>query len=466
MRSPLLAATALLVVAPLAAQASLNCSLLSKFKGTKVAFAGVWGYTAPDGREYALVGERTSTWIVDCTDPKNPVEVATISGPSSTWREIVSYKQYVYSVSEHHSGIRVIDMSNPAVPVDKGYVHQADWPNTHSIAVDPDTGRIYANGTSTGQFVLDAAADPLALPILGKNTLAYVHDCYVRRGKAYLAEINQGYLRIANATAFPFTQVSRFQTPGKFTHNAWVTDDDKILITSDENSAGYMKAYDISNPATPVALAGYVNAPAVVHNVFGIGRTAYVAHYGDGFHMTDLGNAATAIKRLAYYDTSTGTSGYTGAWGTFPWTDNGVIYVSDIQQGLYCLQVDAGHLNRYGKGTAGSNGVPRVSFEGGSAMVDSPNFRLELTNLPANGQFAVVFSAGSGNLQWGNVTIHVDLANSVLVGGTANAQGKASLPLPVPNNPGLASGKVYAQVIAIDGSGFVASRGMWFGIAN
>src|SRR6188768_62125 len=92
-----------------AAQASpYNVTRLALFKGTKAAFAGVWGYTAPDGREYAVVGERSSTWIVDCTNPSSPVEVASFSAPSSTWREITGYKQYLYSGSESHAGVRVI----------------------------------------------------------------------------------------------------------------------------------------------------------------------------------------------------------------------------------------------------------------------------------------------------------------------------------------------------------------------
>jgi choice-of-anchor B domain-containing protein len=451
-----------------AAQASpYNVTRLALFKGTKAAFAGVWGYTAPDGREYAVVGERSSTWIVDCTNPSSPVEVASFSAPSSTWREITGYKQYLYSGSESHAGVRVIDMSNPAAPADKGVIHAPDWSSSHTVSIDPDTGRLYVNGTNSGQFICDAAADPINLPILGKNTLAYVHDCYVRRGKAYLAEINNSRVRIAGATTLPFTTISTTTTPGAFTHNTWVTDDDKLLLTTDENSSGFLQAYDITNPAAPVPLASYPNPPAVVHNVFGIGRTAYLAHYGDGFRMADVGNAATAIKTLAFYDTSAGTNGYTGAWGCYPWTDSGVVYVSDIQNGLYVLQVDRGHLNRYGQGKGGVNGVPRAQFEGGSAMVGSAKFRLELGGLPSAAKFAVLLSTASANVPVAGITVLVDLTKAVAVEGTTNAQGKASVPLPIPADPSLAvAGRIYFQVVAVEGTALVASRGCWFGIAQ
>lgn len=457
---------ALALCAPLVSQASpYNTTLLATLKGTKVAFAGVVGYTAPDGREYAIVGERTSTWIVDCTNPAAPMEVASIAAPSSTWREMAVYKNYVYSGSENHSGIRVIDMTNPAVPVDMGYVHTADWGKSHTLSLDPDAGRLYVNGTSTGQFVLDVAANPLNPPILGKNTLAYVHDCYVRRGKAYLAEINNGRLRIANATTIPFTTLSTTTTPGAFTHNTWVTDDDKLCVTTDENSTGFLKAYDISSPSVPVALASYVVPGAIVHNAFGIGRTVFLAHYSDGFRMVDVGNAATAIKTLAYYDTSSASSGFAGAWGCHPYTDSGIVYVSDIQNGLYVIRVDRGAMNRYGQGTAGPNGVPRAAFEGGSALVNSPNFRLDLKNLTPSAPFALVLSTAQANVPVANITVLVDLTNPVIVSGTANAQGNAAVPLPIPNNPLLATGRVYGQIITSNGLQLAASRGMWFGIA-
>ena len=442
-----------------------NVTLLANTVGNKFVFAAVWGYTAPDGREYAIVGEQNSTWILDCTNPSAPIEIATIPGPSSNWREMTSYGSSIYSGSEHHGGVRVIDMSNPALPVDKGYIHANDWPNSHTLSIDSDTGRLYVNGTNNGQFICDAAADPVNLPILGVNVLSYVHDCYVRHGRAYLAEIANGRVRIANPTTIPFTTFSTTTTPGGFTHSAWATDDDKLCLTTDENNSGYLQVYDTRNPSAPQALASYALPGHIVHNVYGHGRTAYLACYTDGFHMVDVGNAATTIKQLAYYDTSAIGSGFAGAWGCYPWTDSGVVYVSDMQRGLFVLRVERGAMNRYGAGTAGPLGVPRAHFDGGSAMIDSPNFRLELSNLTPNAPFALVLSDNQANLPLLNVTLHVDPTNPIVISGTADAQGMASVPIPIPNDPGLTQGKVYAQILTSNGNQLAASRGMWFGIA-
>ena len=45
-------------------------------------YSAGWGYTHPNGREYALTGTYTGTAIVDITDSANVHEVAFISGPS------------------------------------------------------------------------------------------------------------------------------------------------------------------------------------------------------------------------------------------------------------------------------------------------------------------------------------------------------------------------------------------------
>ena len=36
-----------------------------------VEYNEVWGWTAPDGREFAYVGEKDGIWFVETTDPNN-----------------------------------------------------------------------------------------------------------------------------------------------------------------------------------------------------------------------------------------------------------------------------------------------------------------------------------------------------------------------------------------------------------
>jgi hypothetical protein len=57
-------------------QGSSNVPLLAHVnKYASTGYSDLWGYTAPDGREYALEGVKRGTSIVDITNTNNPVEI-------------------------------------------------------------------------------------------------------------------------------------------------------------------------------------------------------------------------------------------------------------------------------------------------------------------------------------------------------------------------------------------------------
>lgn len=64
------------------------------------SYSAIWGYVAPDGREYAILGTNTGTSFVDITDSANIHQVDFVSGVTSSWREMKTYSHYAYVVSE------------------------------------------------------------------------------------------------------------------------------------------------------------------------------------------------------------------------------------------------------------------------------------------------------------------------------------------------------------------------------
>jgi len=60
----------------------------------------IWGYAAPDGREYAIVGLFNGISILDLDDPTNPTEVAFLPGAGSGWRDIKTWGGYAYVINE------------------------------------------------------------------------------------------------------------------------------------------------------------------------------------------------------------------------------------------------------------------------------------------------------------------------------------------------------------------------------
>ena len=79
-------------------------------------YAALWGYVAPDGREYAILGCVLGTSFVDITDSANNREVdyfpanINLSNPDigNLWREMKIYSHYAYVVSEADtSGVEI-----------------------------------------------------------------------------------------------------------------------------------------------------------------------------------------------------------------------------------------------------------------------------------------------------------------------------------------------------------------------
>ncbi|MDP6878922.1 MAG: T9SS type A sorting domain-containing protein, partial [Candidatus Marinimicrobia bacterium] len=117
-------------------------------------------------------------------------------------------------------------------------------------------------------------------------------------------------------------------------HAVWLTDDSKYAVTADEESGGYVYIFDIQDFDNINLLSTwYPNEPEVlnksVHNVFIKDSLLYVSYYVYGTRIVDISNPYQPIE-VGYYDWYPGQNGlYNGNWGTYPFTNNGLIYSSD-----------------------------------------------------------------------------------------------------------------------------------------
>lgn len=448
--------------AALSAQASRNCERLSQLtRAGSTGYAGVWGYAAPDGREFAVVGSRQGTWIVETTDPRAPVERGFIPGPSSTWREVHGYGHYIYTVTEAGGGVQIISLADPNNPVLVRTHTLTGWNNTHTVSVDQGRGKLYCNGISgLGMVIFDLLPDPTNPVRLANWTNAYVHDSFIQNGWAYLSCINSGQLRILNVNNFAsLTQLSQTSTPLTFTHNAWVNSTDTICVTTDERSNGFLQIYDVTNKALPVPLGSFSVAGAGIHNAFIVDdKVCHIAWYGAGYRGVDITNPNNP-REIGYYDTA-------NAWGCYPFQPSGVVYISDIPSsgGLYCVKLTCGVPERYGRGTAGTVGVvPRIDWTGGYAQVANAGFKVEVKQARPNSAAILVLGAAQASLPVLGIELLVDVAlPNVLINTSTSATGFASVPLPIPALANLGDSSLYAQWVVQDAAGpqgFAASRG-------
>lgn len=128
----------------------------------KEGYASCWGYTAPDSREYALLGAQHGLSIVDITDAPNLREVAFISTEKSPWTEIKVYRHYAYLAKDdvQTAGIQVIDLSR--LPKRASLVRIVpDYPKNHTLWIEESRGLMFtAGGSNVGVTVWDLTNDP------------------------------------------------------------------------------------------------------------------------------------------------------------------------------------------------------------------------------------------------------------------------------------------------------------------
>lgn len=314
----------------------------------------VWGYVAPDGTEYALVGLNTGVSIVSLADPTAAEELHFVSGANSNWRDLKTYGDYAYIVNETGQGLMVIDLSalpgsvshsNYVVPMPGG----GSINRCHNLYID-SLGRIYLVGCDAndgGVVVLDAEADAERPPVIAQGPGIYAHDVFVRGDYMFASEIYRGELAIYDISDLDNMVLTvRGSTPFNFTHNAWTTPDNDYVFTTDERANAYVAAYDISDKTAmvetdrhrPLATEGRGVIPHNVHVTDE--RFLVTSHYTDGVIVVDANRPGNLVQ-VGSYDTFGGPDGgFSGCWGAYPFLPSGVVLASDRQNGLHVLGVD------------------------------------------------------------------------------------------------------------------------------
>jgi choice-of-anchor B domain-containing protein len=362
----------------LSAFAQLNVSYVGKYQYTQ-DLSDVWGYRAPDGTEYAIVGVYNGVSIINLSDPANPVESDFIPGANSTWRDIKTWGDFAFVTNETSGGLLVIDLST--LP---GQVNYMNWsPNIpgvgvlntcHNLWID-EFGYAYLSGcnvNSGGVLFIDVATTPGTPIYAGKNFPEYSHDVYVRNNIAYSSEINIGEFGVYDVTnkSNPVFLSSQ-ETGGTTTHNAWLSDDSKYLFTTDETGNGPIGSYDVSDPFNiktldqfrPLATLG---AGVIPHNVHVWQDWIIISYYTDGCIIVD-GSRPDNLVEVGNFDTYIPTNtGFNGAWGAYPFLPSGLILISDIGNGLYILQpnyVRACYLEGSVKDAQTGNPIPGATVD-------------------------------------------------------------------------------------------------------
>lgn len=305
----------------------------------------VWGYVDDDGREYAIVGDFSdlvsgSLSIVDVTEPKNPVLVANtdlaIGFDMKTWNQYLYVANGSFSSTPNDSTNKVFDLSDPTNPVLVG-----TFPGAHNIFVD-ERGYLCAEGGPGGLKVYDLNPDPANPTLIWDDPLTSSgHDAAVIRGRLYDFHGFAGTFIYDFADPASPVLIGSFSPPGFFHHSGWVTEDDGFLYLCDEGAVfplPNITVWDIRDLDNPTQVAEITHPTERSHNLYIVGRYAYVSYYGAGFRVFDVADpqSPTLVDEFqTNLNAGAGIgNGFLGAFGVYPFSQSGLIFVSDMNNGL------------------------------------------------------------------------------------------------------------------------------------
>ena len=398
-------ALALAVLAPIAsAQVALRNITLHTNRsdypqpGGDLAYSACWGYVHQDGREYAILGHRSGVSIYNVTDPDNVTFVKYFAGLDSYWREMKSYRNWIYVVTENATtaggiqpGMQIISMVDPQSPVLVS-TYNTNFNRSHTIDIDTTKAILICNGTnyrnpSTGSTTrtgmrilsLSGAGTPTAPVQVGvwpttaalqANISNYVHDCQPIGNRLYASSIYSGIQRIFDWTtpATPVEIMSWTYAGAYYTHSAWPDAARSRLYICDEQNGQTLRIFDISNETSPVLVNEMTSNPqAIVHNPRVLGNDLWLANYTEGIRALDITDP-THPAEWGYADSWPGASGgYEGVWEVYPYFPSGTIIASDITGGLYVYRANRNYGVVYGHVTHGAN-----SLSGAKVFVEGP----------------------------------------------------------------------------------------------
>ncbi|GEM_PF-713640 len=348
----------------------------------------IWGFVdLNDNREYALIGLRNGTAVVDVTDPENPFEIGSVAGNITTWRDVKVYQffkggrwnAYAYVTADNTSqGIQIIDLTGLPERISLAatfrgissahniYMGNTDYASGVSLPGMTAYAAILGSNLNRGAFRIFDLSNPIApvevtAPPAGTG---YVHDAtslvisdertqFCAEGhnpcEVYI-DYNEDTIDLWDVTD-KFAPV-RISTTGynrsAYTHSGWGTENTRFVFIQDEldeqdfNLNTTLRTLDISDLSNPV-LSNVWTGPtqAIDHNGFVKGNRYYMSNYRRGLTILDITDPNTPVE-LAFFDTfpspSANSARFNGAWGTYPYLPSGTILVSDIEGGLFLLR--------------------------------------------------------------------------------------------------------------------------------
>lgn len=348
----------------------------------------IWGHVDLNtGIEYAIIGLKNGTAVFSLADPAAPVEVGSIAGSSTSWRDIKvlqyydntakKFKAYAYVSSEGSDNIQIFDLNNLPTSVslvknDKAvtsahnvYISNVDY--TTNTALDGMEPMLHIVGQKAvgGAFTSYGLKDPTSLTSyfahFGGTRADYTHDAASMRVDdaramqscktsvcTVLMDFNEQSVRLWDISSLKSANSLAELTyaNASYVHSGWWSEDKRFVFVHDEldetdhglNTT--VRVLNVDNLNTPVLVKEWSGpTPAIDHNGYTRGNRYYISNYQRGTTILDITDPANPTE-AGFFDSfpSSDSAAFNGVWGTYPFLPSGLVISADINSGLFVLR--------------------------------------------------------------------------------------------------------------------------------
>jgi hypothetical protein len=348
----------------------------------------------PDGRHGYLSTIADRIYAIDVSNPASPVITDSVVVDARTVNDVMTTEDGKYGVmtregaSTRKNGIVILSFEDPAHPKPIAEFTETVTGGVHSTFIY--RGHIYLTDDATGSMRVIDIRDPYRPRQVARWEMPssqagnYVHDIDVKDGLAYLSYWNDGLIildvgkgikggspedpKLVSQYKYDLNSLYReVEAVGgagfiRGTHTAWRAG--KYVFVGDEvfsaaprptegggviglgRAYGRLHVIDVSTIDRPREVAYYEPKEGGSHNVWVAGDTLYLGDYQGGLRVLDIsgdlrGDLQRQGREIAHVvtgDAAGSVPNAANAWGAI--YRNGLVYVPDINSGLWIVKVE------------------------------------------------------------------------------------------------------------------------------